>query len=78
MANRKKIPKEFTSTELASNLGCTTQAISTWKKNNKIPAEMCFAIEDIYRVNSRKLWDNPNILFEKLVRKRRTNLTKAH
>lgn len=56
--------KKMTKTELASKLGITPQAISMWVKSGEIPSSACMDLEPILKIKARKLFLNPDLLFD--------------
>lgn len=54
----------MTKTALAKQLGITPQAISMWVKSGEIPSSACMDLEPILKIKARKLFLNPDLLFD--------------
>lgn len=61
----------LTKTGIARKLGISSQAISNWESDGKIPAEACINLEPIIKIGARKLFLKPSLLFDKF--KKRAN-----
>ena len=55
---------KFTKTSLAKELGITPQAISIWQKDGAIPKSSCIDLEPILKIKARKLYLEPELLFD--------------
>lgn len=55
--------KKLTKTALAKQLNITPQAISMWVKGGEIPKASCIDLEPILKIKARKLYLNPELLF---------------